>query len=603
MDTAVRRRRDWLQPIAIFAIALTLGSVVPLAAFGQDAGTDEKKSAEQEIQELVADLETRRADLEDLTETVSKNPDRAAAVMMEKELSERRARYRRDVQHLGELVVAGTDAGAAVAQGRATATELLEEDRRAMREKMQEVDRRILELVDKADKGSPEEADKARSQLVADIPSSARLIKYLDANIDQRKQLGLDVEADTAYLLKRVQGRSDVTAGLLQNAKSQIDDITGRPGSSEDAEAQKQLASLRKQRDVLAESQRVNVSIMDEHGIDTAGLKQGLISATGKLSQDILNKDVATGLAEAWFADTADWFRTNGASLVFQVFSFLLVLLAFWFVARIGRGAVRRGLERSKLQISSLARDFFIKMTGRLIMLLGLIIAIAQLGIEVGPLLAGLGIAGFVIGFALQDTLANFASGLMILVYRPFDVGDVIEAGGVMGKVDQMNLVSTMILTFDNQLLIVPNKQVWGGIIRNVTHQDTRRVDMTFGIGYSDDIPKAEKVLTEIVTSHEKVLKDPEPVIRLHELGDSSVNFVVRPWSKTAEYWDVYWDITREVKRRFDAEGISIPFPQRDVHIYREAGAESAPASAGVPHSTTGTTGQTVAPSDEDEEA
>jgi small conductance mechanosensitive channel len=159
-----------------------------------------------------------------------------------------------------------------------------------------------------------------------------------------------------------------------------------------------------------------------------------------------------------------------------------------------------------------------------------------------------------------------------------------------------------MILTFDNQLLIVPNKQVWGGIIRNVTHQDTRRVDMTFGIGYSDDIPKAEKVLTEIVTSHEKVLKDPEPVIRLHELGDSSVNFVVRPWSKTAEYWDVYWDITREVKRRFDAEGISIPFPQRDVHIYREAGAESAPASAGVPHSTTGTTGQTVAPSDEDEE-
>jgi len=236
-------------------------------------------------------------------------------------------------------------------------------------------------------------------------------------------------------------------------------------------------------------------------------------------------------------------------------------------------------------------------------MMLGLIIAIAQLGIEVGPLLAGLGIAGFVIGFALQDTLANFASGLMILVYRPFDVGDVIEAGGVMGKVDQMNLVSTMILTFDNQLLIVPNKQVWGGIIRNVTHQDTRRVDMTFGIGYSDDIPKAEKVLTEIVTSHEKVLKDPEPVIRLHELGDSSVNFVVRPWSKTDEYWDVYWDITREVKRRFDAEGISIPFPQRDVHIYREAGAESAPASAGAPHSTTGTTGQTVAPSDDDDEA
>jgi small conductance mechanosensitive channel len=599
MHTAARCTR--LRPVAILALSLTLGSLVPLGALGQDAEAAEKKSVEQELQELVADLETRRADLEELTAKVSKNPDRAAAVMIEKELSERRSRYRRDVQHLVELVVAGKDAGAAVAQGRATATELLEADQRAMREKMVEVDARILELVDVADKGSPEEAEKALSELVDDIPWSARLLMYLDANIDQREQLGLNVEADTAYLLKRVQTRSDVTAGLLQNAKSEIDGIAERPGLSEDAEAQTLLASLKKQRDVLAESQRLNVSIMDEHGIDTAGLKQGLISTTGKLSQDILDKDVATGLAEAWFEDTADWLRNHGASMAFQVLWFVLVLLAFWVVARIARGAVRRGLERSQLRISSLAKDFFIKMTGRLIMLLGLIIAIAQLGIEVGPLLAGLGIAGFVIGFALQDTLANFASGLMILVYRPFDVGDIIEAGGVTGKVDQMNLVSTMILTFDNQLLIVPNKQVWGGIIRNVTHQSTRRVDMKFGIGYADDIPKAEKVLTEIVTSHEKVLKDPEPVVRLHELGDSSVNFVVRPWSKTDDYWDVYWDITREVKQRFDAEGISIPFPQRDVHVYREDVPQSAPASGGAQRSTTDATAQTVAPSDEDD--
>jgi small-conductance mechanosensitive channel len=572
-----------------------------LAAFGQDTGTaEEKKSIEQEIQELVADLERRRIEIEELTAKVSKNPDRAAAVMMETELSERRSRFRRDVEHLVELVVTGQDAGAAVAQGRATATEILEVDQRAMRERMEGLDVGILELVDTADKGSPEEAEKARRELIDDIPASARLIRYLDANIEQRKELGLDVEADTAYLLKRVQTRADVTAGLLQHAKSEIDDIVGRPGSSEDPEAQKHLASLKKQRDVLAESQRSNVSIMDAHGVDTAELKQGLISATGKLSQDVLDVDVATGLAETWFHDAADWVRTNGASFVFQLLSFVLVLLAFWVLARIGRGAMKRGLKRSKLRISSLARDFFIKTTGRLIMLLGLIIAIAQLGIEVGPLLAGLGIAGFVIGFALQDTLSNFASGLMILVYRPFDVGDVIEAASVTGKVDQMNLVSTMILTFDNQLLIVPNKQVWGGIIRNVTHQDKRRVDMTFGIGYSDDIPKAEKVLTEIITSHEKVLKDPEPIVRLHTLGESSVDFVVRPWSNTVDYWDVYWDITREVKQRFDAEGISIPFPQRDVHVYREDEPESAPSTGDAQRSTTPSTAQTVAPTDED---
>ena len=228
---------------------------------------------------------------------------------------------------------------------------------------------------------------------------------------------------------------------------------------------------------------------------------------------------------DAWLADAADWFRSNGASLVFQVLAFVLLLLAFWVAARIGRGLVRRAIDRSKLEVSSLARDFFIKMTGRLILLFGFIIAIAQLGIEAGPLLAGLGIAGFIIGFALQDTLSNFASGLMILVYRPFDVGNVIEAGGVTGKVDKMNLVSTMVLTFDNQLLVVPNKQIWGGVIRNVTHQDTRRVDMKFGIGYSDNIQKAEQLIREIVTGYEKVLKDPEPVIRLHELGESSLNF------------------------------------------------------------------------------
>ena len=598
MHTAARC--GWLRPFANFALILTITSSFSLAAFGQDGGAEEKKTAEQEIQELVADLETRRVELEELTRKVSKSPDRAAAVAMEKELSDRRERSRREVKHLVELVVAGEDAGAATAQGRDAAAKLLEADERAMRQRMEELDRRILELVDTADKGSPEEAADARSKLIGAIPSSARLMNYLNANIAQQRQLGLDVEADTAYLLKRVQRRADVTAGLLQHVKTEIDDITERPGSSEDVEAQKQLASLKKRRDALADSQRLNVTIMDEHGIDTAELKQGLISSTGKLSQDILNKDVATGLAESWFEDSADWVRTNGASLLFQALSFLLVLLAFWVAARIGRSAVRRGLDRSRLSISSLARDFFIKMTGRLIMLLGLIIAIAQLGIEVGPLLAGLGIAGFVIGFALQDTLSNFASGLMILVYRPFDVGDVIEAGGVTGKVDQMNLVSTMILTFDNQLLIVPNKQVWGGIIRNVTHQDTRRVDMTFGIGYSDDIPKAEKVLTDIVTSHEKVLKDPEPVVRLHTLGESSVDFVVRPWSKTEEYWDVYWDVTREVKRRFDAEGISIPFPQRDVHVYRED--TPGPTSAGnaTQHSTTSTTAQTVVPNEED---
>jgi small conductance mechanosensitive channel len=211
-------------------------------------------------------------------------------------------------------------------------------------------------------------------------------------------------------------------------------------------------------------------------------------------------------------------------------------------------------------------------MVGRLVMLLGLIIALSQMGIDLGPILAGLGIAGFIVGFALQDTLANFAAGAMILAYRPFDVGDSVEAAGVTGKVKDMNLVSTRILTFDHQTLIVPNNKIWGDVIRNVTAQPTRRVDMVFGISYEDEVPKAERILTEIVTAHEKVLDDPEPVIKVHTLNESSVDFVVRPWARTGDYWDVYWDITREVKMRFDEERISIPFPQRDVHLITQGG-------------------------------
>jgi small conductance mechanosensitive channel len=198
----------------------------------------------------------------------------------------------------------------------------------------------------------------------------------------------------------------------------------------------------------------------------------------------------------------------------------------------------------------------------------GFVVALSMLGINVGPLLAAIGAAGFIIGFALQGTLSNFASGIMILIYRPYDVGDIIEVGGASGTVDAMTIVSTTLMTLDNQKIVVPNNMIWGDKITNFTGSEKRRVDMVFGIGYGDDIAKAQKILEEILVNHAAVLKDPEPVVKVHELADSSVNFVVRPWVETENYWDVYWDITRTVKERFDAEGVSIPFPQRDVHLH-----------------------------------
>jgi small conductance mechanosensitive channel len=197
----------------------------------------------------------------------------------------------------------------------------------------------------------------------------------------------------------------------------------------------------------------------------------------------------------------------------------------------------------------------------KLVMLVG-IIAVLRRSASSSAMLTGLSIAGFVLGFALQDTLANFASGAMILAYHPYDIGDIIEVAGATGTVKKMSLVSTTILTFDNQTLVVPNKKMWGDVIRNITAQDKRRVDMIFSAGYENDVASVEALLKEIVDSNGRVLKEPAPLIKLHQLADSSVNYVVRIWTRQEDYWDVYWDVTRAVKLRFDEAGIKIPYPQ-----------------------------------------
>ncbi|MEM1204554.1 MAG: mechanosensitive ion channel family protein [Acidobacteriota bacterium] len=270
-----------------------------------------------------------------------------------------------------------------------------------------------------------------------------------------------------------------------------------------------------------------------------------------------------------WMAQGKDWLIANGPAFAVKLVVVVLILLAFSVLAGIARRLVRKILDSPRANFSQLLEDFLVAMTSRLVWILGVLVALGQLGVDIVPLLAGLGVAGFILGFAMQETLSNFAAGLMLLGYQPFDVGDVVTVGGVTGKVMDLSLVSTTILTPDNQRQVVPNSKIWGDVITNVTAEDTRRVDLVFGIGYDDDIEQAERILADILAKHDKVLADPEPVVKLHELADSSVNFVTRPWCKTEDYWDVYWDVTREVKRRFDAEGLSIPYPQQDLHLHR----------------------------------
>jgi small conductance mechanosensitive channel len=197
-----------------------------------------------------------------------------------------------------------------------------------------------------------------------------------------------------------------------------------------------------------------------------------------------------------------------------------------------------------------------------------IIAALSHLGIQTTSFIAIIGAAGLAIGLSLQNSLSNFASGVMIIAFRPFKVGDFIEAGGISGVVEGIQIFSTQMRTGDNKAIIVPNSNITGGNITNYSTKDTRRVDMVFGIGYNDDLKKAKELLMELVQSDKRILKEPEPLVAVSELADSSVNFVVRPWTKKEDYSAVKFDFTEAVKLRFDEEGISIPYPQQDVHVH-----------------------------------
>jgi small conductance mechanosensitive channel len=288
------------------------------------------------------------------------------------------------------------------------------------------------------------------------------------------------------------------------------------------------------------------------------------IKAVSGIKVDVTDASATWTTITGWLMSPEGGFRW-----AVNIVQFVLIVIVFYLLSIVAGKAAKKALSKSKT-FSSLLREFLVMSARRLVFIIGFFVGLSALEVNIGPVLAIVGAAGFVIAFALQNSLSNFASGILMLIYRPFDVKDMINVAGVLGKVESMNLLSTQLRTPDNQLIIVPNNSVWGDVITNVTGITERRVDLVFGIGYSDDIDKAQKILEEIVSGNELVMKDPEPVIKLHELADSSVNFICRPWVKPENYWEVYWDITREVKRRFDAEGVSIPFPQRDVHLYQE---------------------------------
>jgi len=255
------------------------------------------------------------------------------------------------------------------------------------------------------------------------------------------------------------------------------------------------------------------------------------------------------------------------ASYGFKVLGALAILIIGRFAVSLLTRIIRRLLERSKTEATLI--KFITSLTKIALLTFVIIAALGTLGVQTASFVAIIGAAGLAIGFALQGSLANFASGVMIVIFRPFKVGDYIEAGGVSGSVAAVHIFNTTLNTPDNKKVIIPNSKITGDNIVNYSANEIRRVDLVFGIGYSDNIKKAKTIMERILTDDQRVLKDPAPTVAVLELADSSVNLAVRPWVKTVDYWNVYFDITEKVKLAFDEQGVSIPFPQRDVHLFQ----------------------------------
>jgi small conductance mechanosensitive channel len=281
-----------------------------------------------------------------------------------------------------------------------------------------------------------------------------------------------------------------------------------------------------------------------------------------------MNTDSLPDLGFDW-AEIWTMIQTTGVDLgINLVTAIVIFFVGKWIVALVIKGLMK---AMEKGDIDTTLRRFIGNLARMLLMLFVIIAAINALGVQTASLIALVGAAGLAVGLALQGSLSNFAAGVLIVLFRPYKVGDWIEGGGVSGAVEEVQILTTVLKTGDNKRVIIPNSQIMGSTITNYSANETRRVDLVVGVSYGDDLDKVRKELEGLVAADDRILKDPAVTIAVSELADSSVNFVLRPWVKTADYWGVHFDLTEAIKKRFDEVGISIPFPQQDVYIHNVA--------------------------------
>ena len=389
------------------------------------------------------------------------------------------------------------------------------------------------------------------------------------------------VDSDTLALLVMPLTVDELTAladAWLAEAKSRTEDVVdirlgirnAEEGSPEIDQLREALSDALASRNAAFENLGVATDSLALKGGDEATVATYRAYRSAILSTETQQTDWQTllGLGLDWATDI-----DGGIALAIQVAIVIGSFLGLLIVARIVRGFARRNIKRVP-NVSKLLVAFLSGIIYWLTLSIGLLVVLGALGVNITPLFALVGGATFILAFAMQETLSNLAAGVMIILNRPFDEGDYVTVAGTGGTVKAVSIVSTTVTTPDNQVIVIPNSRVWGDVITNVTASTTRRVDLVFGIGYDDSIEAAQRILEDVVAAHPAILSDPAPVVRVNALGASSVDFICRPWVRSEDYWTVLWDLTRQVKEAFDAAGITIPYPQQDMHLHvRDAGA------------------------------
>lgn len=486
------------------------------------------------------------------------------------------------------------------ADAAAQASELAEEASEAAAETAQTIDDAVDTAEEVARSEQVQEAlDASARKNAEDLSESAHeAVEATQAVSRSAEQTAAAAERGQEAVAARLAGETLSAVGEAQGALADTSEVLA--DAVDDSEAADKAAESSIQLDKTAEAVEALADSEMEDKIDildsvTAlrAQRTGLIDRLNVVLDDLATKlppgkedaenDIivpyrlyaaSVGGIQVDIADTqalrsslSGWLRSEvgGIRLARNLGIFAATVLAFWVLGSILGRLVDKAMQMSR-STALLMREFVVQSVRRGCVLIGVVIGLTALQVNIGPILAMIGAAGFVIAFALQNTLSNFASGMMIMLYRPFDVGDWIEVAGVNGVAKSMNLVTTTIATLDNQIMIVPNNSIWGNTIINITGSEMRRVDLIVGISYNDDISEAERLMLEILHAHPLVLDEPKPVIGVQELAEYSVNFVCRPWTRTENYWQVYWDITRSVKERFEQAGLETPYPHQNLH-------------------------------------